>query len=327
MESLPISQGELNRLLSRLGHTHVLRTENLRHQHPIIGRGDLSFHDLQQNIGIHVCDMVELQSASSSIELRPSFNLVILFQGRVSFSVGTRQYDISTRNVPKVFVNLVNKQDLFTRHLSMGQHVKKLTLSVPKEWLLDRTTALNDPLYGLLNLGNQVIELPLNALLQESSQQLFDVQRGQRTLANQLQAELLSLSILNDSLNRLMSDVPAVKADSVKTSVADVKCSLALKAEVEKLANENASLSYIANKLNLSPSTLQRRFKAAFQLTVQEHIRSTRLEAARNALVVEGLSIGEVAYNAGYKHVANFVTAFKKHFDITPSELRRQHMG
>ena len=327
MRNTPISQQELKQLLTDAGHSHVLIGGQSSGRSAVLAHGDMLFRGGQRNIRIHACDMTEAESASSSVELTPCFNIIILFKGKVSFSVGQRQFEIDAEHTPKAFINLVSKSDIFTRHLCRGQYVKKLALSVPKEWLLSRTKELNDPLHGLLSLGNQVIEIPVDENFLSLAQQLFEIQRAEQSLVNELQNEMCTLKVLNHAITTMLSGIPEAPLAKPNLSNLDRKCSMKLKAQVDELAQENSSLSFIAAQLNLSPSTLQRRFKGAFQMTVQEYIRISRLEGARNALIMEGLSIGEVAYNAGYKHVANFVTAFKKHFSVTPSELRRQHLN
>jgi AraC-like DNA-binding protein len=62
-------------------------------------------------------------------------------------------------------------------------------------------------------------------------------------------------------------------------------------------------------------------------MTVNEYVRLRRLDMAKTALMVEGLSIGEEAYIAGYNHSSNFIAAFKRQFAMTPSELLRSHRG
>ncbi len=47
-----------------------------------------------------------------------------------------------------------------------------------------------------------------------------------------------------------------------------------------------------------------------------------RLLRARQALEQEGRSVGEAADIAGYTSAANFATAFKRHFGITPRQCR-----
>ena len=92
------------------------------------------------------------------------------------------------------------------------------------------------------------------------------------------------------------------------------------------ITNESAggpvSLQEIANHMNLSVSTLQRRFKSVFGMTVIEYARIERLEKAKRALIEDDLSIGEAAYLSGYQHASSFVSAFTKHFDISPSRYK-----
>jgi AraC-type DNA-binding domain-containing proteins len=78
-------------------------------------------------------------------------------------------------------------------------------------------------------------------------------------------------------------------------------------------------LQKIAETLGMSISTAQREFKTAFDKTIIEYVRNQRLEKANNLLRGE-MSIGEVAYIAGYNHTANFSIAFKKYFGVSPGD-------
>ena len=57
-------------------------------------------------------------------------------------------------------------------------------------------------------------------------------------------------------------------------------------------------------------------------MTVFEYQRGRRLQLAREALEREGASVNEAAWRAGYNSPANFATAFKRHFGITPRQVR-----
>ncbi|MDR1647090.1 MAG: AraC family transcriptional regulator, partial [Zoogloeaceae bacterium] len=59
-----------------------------------------------------------------------------------------------------------------------------------------------------------------------------------------------------------------------------------------------------------------------FGMTVFDYERQRRLLRARQALEQEGRSVGEAADIAGYTSAANFATAFKRHFGITPRQCR-----
>jgi AraC-like DNA-binding protein len=56
---------------------------------------------------------------------------------------------------------------------------------------------------------------------------------------------------------------------------------------------------------------------------VFEHLRCLRLERARLALERGEVAIAEAAFLAGYASPANFATAFKRRFGLTPTDVRR----
>jgi AraC-like DNA-binding protein len=85
---------------------------------------------------------------------------------------------------------------------------------------------------------------------------------------------------------------------------------------------DDLSLDEIARRAGSNASTLQTQFRAAFGTTVFEYLRRTRLTRARIALEREGCSIVEAAGIAGYTSPANFATAYKRQFGITPRQSR-----
>jgi len=100
-----------------------------------------------------------------------------------------------------------------------------------------------------------------------------------------------------------------------------------LRALIDQYINSDCSVSDIALANNMSVSTLQRRCKNTFNMTVNEYIRLRRLDRAKTAITVQGLSIGQAAYRAGYNHSSNFIAAFKKQYAVTPAELMKVHHG
>jgi len=85
------------------------------------------------------------------------------------------------------------------------------------------------------------------------------------------------------------------------------------------------SLQEIAYRLNMSVSTLQRRFKSLFGMTVIEYARIERLEKAKKSMINDDLSIGEVAYISGYHHTSNFISAFTKYYEVSPTNYKKQY--
>ena len=82
------------------------------------------------------------------------------------------------------------------------------------------------------------------------------------------------------------------------------------------------SLNYLALRVGTNECTLKAGFKEAFRTTVFNYLFDYRMNIAIHYLLDTNKSIGEVAGLVGYEHQAHFCTAFKRKFNVTPSEYR-----
>ena len=78
----------------------------------------------------------------------------------------------------------------------------------------------------------------------------------------------------------------------------------------------------LAVALNVSERTLQRRVHEHFGVTASEWLRHKHMQYALYMLSTGRISIGEVAYDCGYRHASSFTQAFRKYFGCTPAEVR-----
>ena len=82
------------------------------------------------------------------------------------------------------------------------------------------------------------------------------------------------------------------------------------------------SLHDLALRVGTNECTLKAGFKEAFLTTVFNYLFDYRMNIAIHYLLDTNKSIGEVAGLVGYEHQAHFCTAFKRKFNVTPSEYR-----
>lgn len=82
------------------------------------------------------------------------------------------------------------------------------------------------------------------------------------------------------------------------------------------------SLHDLALRVGTNECTLKAGFKEAFRTTVFNYLFDYRMNIAIHYLLDTNKSIGEVASLVGYEHQAHFCTAFKRKFNVTPSEYR-----
>jgi len=67
---------------------------------------------------------------------------------------------------------------------------------------------------------------------------------------------------------------------------------------------------------------LKKGFKETFGTTVFGYLSDTRLDIAKNELLANRKTAGELALELGYSSLQHFSGAFKKKFGASPSKLK-----
>jgi len=78
----------------------------------------------------------------------------------------------------------------------------------------------------------------------------------------------------------------------------------------------------LAHAVGTNESKLSRLFRERYGVPVYEYLRNVRLNRARELLRSPDYSITDIALLVGYEHPANFATAFRRQFGISPRQVR-----
>ncbi|AOR72458.1 DNA-binding response regulator [Burkholderia stabilis] len=84
------------------------------------------------------------------------------------------------------------------------------------------------------------------------------------------------------------------------------------------------TMEQLARAVGTHEKRLSRAFRDNLGQTVFEYLRHERLRIAQDLLDSTSLSIASIAKEIGFSTPANFATAFRERFGITPTEWRRQ---
>lgn len=285
-----------------------------------------SFGTLQGISGIELqcCKHVELHNRTVCATLAAGLVVIFLLEGEISFCLDGQLFHIDSRCAPAGFVFNLTRPTAFSRSLVKGNRVEKLVMTV------ERATALRvSRQQCFADLRRRVLEQQLfHQQWQATSGQIA---RCREVLAGSvadapvasLNQEAQALSLLQLSLETLIPQAP-VAVDRVD-SVAGLGDNITARIDtiLARAPSDQCPLPAIAAKLNMSTSKLQRVFKQQCGRTVMEYIRSRRLLNAQQAMIEQGISIGEAAFMAGYNHSSNFCLAFKKQFGYNPGEVTR----
>ncbi len=89
----------------------------------------------------------------------------------------------------------------------------------------------------------------------------------------------------------------------------------------DNIENELFDIKKLCLKMGMSRTQLYRKFHILTDMTISEYLRSFRLHHARELLSRSHITVSEAAYKTGFKNVSHFSRAFKKEFDINPSQI------
>ena len=97
-------------------------------------------------------------------------------------------------------------------------------------------------------------------------------------------------------------------------------------AEAKAILEENyrnpPTIQVLARLVCLNETKLKQGFKTCFNHTIHGYVVWLRMEKAKQLLLQSQQSIGDIAYQVGYKNSAHFTAAFKKYYGFLPSEIK-----
>lgn len=83
------------------------------------------------------------------------------------------------------------------------------------------------------------------------------------------------------------------------------------------------TVTYVAEKLNISPNYLSGLLKALTGQSTQQHIQEKLIEKAKEKLSTTTLSVSEIAYGLGFEYPQSFSKLFKTKTKQSPLEFRQ----
>lgn len=86
--------------------------------------------------------------------------------------------------------------------------------------------------------------------------------------------------------------------------------------------SERCTALMFAEKYGLSDTTVKNYFKNVYGYSFKEYQMKVRMEKAEELLTTTDMKLVEIAMSVGYSTQAKFISAFKKHYNMTPSKYR-----
>ncbi len=141
-----------------------------------------------------------------------------------------------------------------------------------------------------------------------------------------LQARIENLMHMREMLRRKYSETPLEPIESIAPHSVDNEFLTELTRYIEEnFSNTELDVDFLADKMDMSRSSLYSKIRGLVDVTPNDLIRITRLKHAARLLAEGKYRINEVCYSVGFNSPSYFAKCFQKQFGVSPSDFLAHH--
>ncbi|WP_166642994.1 AraC family transcriptional regulator [Alcanivorax sp. 24] len=321
-----ISQHDISCLSWPLCHSNRLKNSSHEQSHPkLLGR----FHviPLRKGLVLHTVDIEELFRNVTESVVYPGIKLAVAIEGAPDIQFDQQRLPIGEQADNRNQASLValTTAARFLKRSSPRRREKAVSLTFTPEWLyynLDNPDRAWPAVHRFISthLATKLWTPSPHALT--VARQIIDGVPPQTPL-ERLYLENRCITLIMEGLNSLIEDpVTLPSASNMDISEREFERLERIRNYLDTHYPEDLTIADIAKQFGMSVSTLQRNFHRAFGTNVGGYIRDARLSRAVLAIQRDGVSISQAATIAGYSNTANFSSAIKRKYGVTPRQLR-----
>ena len=311
--------------------------------HEPVLEGRVRIMQLQPGLSMHGTEVVDLHNMVSRVNMTAGLRVVLVLGGEVDVRIGGERVHLRADDpsgVASAAIISMPEDAMFERQWQRGRWERKLALHVTPEWLqshgwLRAKDQLSEPVQRTASatFGSTCLNFPDTLCINAWQPSPHALALAEQMLCHTEDPgdELSRLRLASRALELLYEALASQRADVGQTGILkgnlrqrDQDRMLRLRSfidsELQKPFAQPTQIPELGRHFGLSASALQRQFRCAFGTSVNEYRRAMKLHQARTGLQ-QGLSITEAAYQAGYSSAANFATAFRRQFGLSPKSL------
>jgi len=275
---------------------------------------------------VHTSDTCPLRDLTTEVTISPGATIFIILEGEVELLLGKRRLRLGAGGTtPTGHVLSFQRPTRVIRRVRDGVRLRKVLIRMAPDWFaaagLDFRHC-NPGAAEFLDRNGACFTWKPTKRAQSLSEQILNPLTPESALENML-VESRAIELAAEALSQVAAEGGTTGAPCAPGNPIDPLKAQRIRDEIIAGLSSPLPLRELARQFGMSPASLQRFFKANYGKTVAEFIREQRLIGARDALRYEGMSVSQAAYLAGYSTPANFATAFKRAFGISPSDIRR----
>nr|WP_306767950.1 helix-turn-helix transcriptional regulator [Stenotrophomonas sp. MYb238] len=291
--------------------------------------GRMRTRELRNGLVLHCTEAHDLQTLETEAENWPGIKIALLVDGASELGYGSHRFrlgpcDDAGRPRGGNAGALVNfaEPDRFRRRWQAGRAERKVVITLKPEWIASSGLLSADAGKALQRfLREHMATTPWtpSAHALSAAEAILRPPPLLPCLLD-MHREARCLDIVTEACSVIAGEAPAAAAPGPGQR----RRLQALRALLDSGQADGWSLQRMARHVGSNPTSLQQAFRATFGITVVAYLRERRLQQAHERLLRGRDSLAWVAQHAGYTSSANFCTAFKRRFGITPGQVMRQ---
>ncbi|CPR17097.1 Transcriptional regulator of AraC family, enterobactin-dependent, predicted [Brenneria goodwinii] len=285
--------------------------------------GNFDVIQLNRDLILHTADVINLHNMKTQSVLNGAIKLAIVVNGVAHITYDEKLLHLGNHQ-PASLISLTELTQ-FSRNGKRDEYERTVSLTFSREWLYGNLLDSVDDWQAIYNFTQTHLSTHLWTPSRQALAIAWQILKAGpcHTPLQRLYLESQCMMLIIeafDSLTRHAIQDKSAPGVNLRTHhrIQQVRDML------ESGSADQLSIAEIAKSVNMSESTLQRHFRQTFNLTVFEYLRNCRLQRAMLALQKDGIGISQAASIAGYNSTANFTTALRRAFSITPGQIKNR---
>ncbi|MFE0758260.1 helix-turn-helix transcriptional regulator [Inquilinus sp. NPDC058860] len=289
--------------------------------------GDLLNQELRHGLFLHGGNVVEEHAFTATSHLPEGLSCIFFLDGEVAVRIGGRRFEFrgDRRGTIAAAAVMSVTPESFLRMSTGRQHVHHLVVSATPEWLnVDGLEEVRGD-----RLATRLFRDHLADHRWTPTPRVSELVRGIFAPSgfgpelNALYLEGRAVAIVAETIAAVMHADRGAEPGGLLMARERIRLQRA-KDLIAADPSRPLRVETIAREAGVSASGLQRLFRLSEGCSVFEFVRLARLGRARAALQSGEASVQDASAIAGYSSPANFATAFKRRYGVTPREASRQ---
>jgi AraC-like DNA-binding protein len=291
---------------------------------PDIGTGYIKAVELTHGLQLLINECVLHADVSFNREPAVEQSYTLRFDETKNLKALTIQIDADTLNDEDLFYSgafLTNSLSELSYTATSGTEDRCVNIFFTAEWLessvgIKNSDAVFQKYLSLKTtmLNFEVLNFEYRALMEE----IFEVKEDNPMYKVTLQNRVMLL------IEKFFRSLYLKLDDTKSATVNDTAIKHIMLVEsilVSNLSVPPPTIPVLARKAMMSETKLKNLFKTVYGLSLYEYYQKNRMLKARQLLRSKKYSVKETGTALGFKNLSNFTIAYKKEFNVLPSEI------